>query len=179
MLLSKSFKRAFIYIALCFLPVFLSGCFRPLHGPISSGASLADTLASIRIAPLTLKGDQEYLAYVIRNETISELNGHGSHITNIHRYNLVLSYSEQAHNAHIDQRTSRVDATVIHGTLTYTLKEGDKTLYTGSVASSVSFERDSQRFATLRALRNAYTKLGKTLAQQIRTDLSLYFATQR
>ena len=67
---------------------------------------------------------------------------------------------------------------ILGGTLTYTLTSLDgKTVVTqGAATSSASFDRFPQRFANIRADRDAEIRLAKDLAQQVRTRLSAVLA---
>ena len=176
----QRFLKAVKYIlALCSCGLLLSGCFRPLYGTsVVTGRPMAETLASIDVQQLKLNDEQDYLAHVLHTELVSQLTGHGgTYADTPKRYQLRLSYSGQLRSAHIDQVTSRVDSSVIEGTLTLTLFEGSQQIYQDKVQSFVSFERTTQRYATLRAQRDAYGRLGKTLASQAKTSLALHFAS--
>lgn len=177
----SSFKRRHFLRALVAggTMLILAGCFRPLHGPSITGEPMAQTLAAVDVPSWKLEGGKEYLGHVIRTELISQLSGFGAYKDVPKRYRLQLGYSEVGATAHIDQVTSRADSTVITGTLSLTLFEGSTVKFNGSVKSMVSFERTSQRFATLRANRDAYARLGKALAEEAKLSLSLFFATGR
>ena len=177
MLLSKRTILNFVMSACCCL--ILTGCFRPLYGtsPVT-GVPMAQSLASVDLRPFNLSGDQEYFAHVLRTELVSELNGHGgSYAETPKRYQLQLAYSERMEVPHIDQVTSRADSSVIMGTLTLTLFDGTKQVYQDKVEAFVSYERVVQRYATLRAQRDAYSRLAKTLASQAKTSLAFYFVS--
>jgi LPS-assembly lipoprotein len=62
----------------------------------------------------------------------------------------------------------------VGGTLTYTLTSLDgNTIYTkGTATSSTSYDRYQQRFASVRAERDAEIRLAKVLAEQVKTRLA-------
>ena len=79
----------------------------------------------------------------------------------------------------VDLETGTASSVIVAGTLTYTLPSLDrKTLVTqGTATSSTSFDRFPQRFANIRAARDAEIRLAKDLAQQVKTRLSAALAT--
>jgi LPS-assembly lipoprotein len=128
----------------------LSACFRPLHGPTASGESLQTVLAS---------------------------NGSGSDTPK--RYSLTLRLAESQSSPVVDTETGTASSVIVGGTLTYTLTslDGKTVVAQGTATSTTSFDRFPQRFANIRAARDAEIRLARDLAQQVRTRLSATLAT--
>jgi LPS-assembly lipoprotein len=107
---------------------------------------------------------------------IYALNGSGSDTPK--RYALKMTLVESQSSPVIDTQIGAPSSVILGGTLTYTLTSLDgKTVVTQGVAtSSASFDRFPQRFANIRANRDAEIKLAKDLAQQVRTRLSAVLA---
>ena len=155
----------------------LSACFRPLYGPTASGESLQTVLASIDVPMMDWPPSLANVGHYLRSEMIYALNGSGSATPK--RYKLALKLSESRSTPVVDTNTGTASSVIVAGTLTYTLTTLDgKTVVTqGTATSSTSFDRFSQRFANLRAGRDAEIRLAKDLAQQVKTRLSATLAT--
>ncbi|MGO4524520.1 LPS assembly lipoprotein LptE [Microvirga sp. 2MCAF35] len=155
----------------------LSACFRPLYGPTASGESLQTVLASIDVPMTDWPPSLANVGHYLRSEMIYALNGSGSDTPK--RYKLALKLSESRSSPVVNSETGTASSVIVAGTLTYTLTSLDgKTVVTqGTATSSNSFDRFSQRFANIRAGRDAEIRLAKDLAQQVRTRLSAALAT--
>ena len=149
----------------------LSACFRPLHGPTASGQSLQTVLASIDVPEVEWPSNLANTGHYLRSELIYALNGSGSDVPK--RYNLRLSLSQGLTTPIVDSESGRALSATLTGNLTYTLTTADgKTVITqGTATSAATYDRFEQRFATLRAGRDAEIRLARELAQQVRTRL--------
>jgi LPS-assembly lipoprotein len=156
----------------------LAGCFRPLHGPTASGQQLDDVLAAIDVAPVTTSTDYERLGHYLRNELIFDLNGSG--VPAPKRYRLALAFDQRLSTPIVDTTTGRAQTANVTGTVIYTLTSlsDDKVVTTGRALGYVSYDRSAQRFATVRAARDADIRLAKTLSEQIRIRLATALATR-
>ena len=155
----------------------LSACFRPLYGPTASGESLQTVLASIDVPDRDWPQSLANTGHYLRSELVYALNGSGSDTPK--RYRLGMSLRENQSSPVVDLETGTASSVIVSGTLTYTLTTLDgKTVVTQGVAtSSTSFDRFPQRFANIRAARDAEIRLAKDLAQQVKTRLSAALAT--
>jgi LPS-assembly lipoprotein len=154
----------------------LSACFRPLHGPTASGQSLQTVLASIDVPEVEWPPALANTGHYLRSELVYALNGSGSDTPK--RYRLALRLTESQSSPVIDTEIGTASSVIVGGTLTYTLTSLDgKTVVTqGTATSSASFDRFPQRFANMRAARDAEIRLAKDLTQQVRTRLSAVLA---
>ena len=171
--------KSLIHVALVAgLSLGLSACFRPLHGPTASGQSLQTELASIDVPEVEWPPALANTGHYLRSELIYVLNGSGSDTPK--RYKLALRLSESQSSPVVDTETGTASSVIVGGTLTYTLTSLDgKTVVTqGTATSSTSFDRFPQRFANIRAARDAEIRLARDLAVQVRTRLSATLATQ-
>jgi LPS-assembly lipoprotein len=150
----------------------LSACFRPLYGPTASGESLQNVLASIDVPELKWADNQARIGHYLRSELVYALNGSGSDVPK--RYVLNLSLAQTLSTPIVDSESGRALSATISGNLAYTLTTSDgKTIITrGTAMSSASYDRFEQRFATLRAGRDAEIRLAKTLTEQVKTRLA-------
>jgi LPS-assembly lipoprotein len=160
-------------LALC---VGLAGCFQPLYGPTASGEGLRDQLAAIEIAEVGVAPNFERVAHYLRSELAFDLNGSG--VPAPKRYKLALSFASTLSTPIVDTASGRAQSATINGTVTYSLTntDGSKTLAAGKATAAATYDRNPQRFASLRAGRDAEIRLAKVLADQIRTRLSIALA---
>ena len=154
----------------------LSACFRPLHGPTASGQSLQTVLASIDVPEVEWPPALANTGHYLRSEVIYALNGSGSDTPK--RYALRMSLVESQSSPVIDTQIGAASSVIVGGTLTYTLTslDGKTVVAQGVATSSASFDRFPQRFANIRAARDAEIRLAKDLALQVRTRLSAVLA---
>lgn len=150
----------------------LSACFKPLYGPTASGQSFQTVLASIDVPEIDWPDNQAVMGHYLRSELVYLLNGSGSDTPK--KYALHLSLAKSLSTPTVDTETGRATSAIINGKLSYTLTSIDgKTVYTkGTATSASSYDRYQQRFATVRAQRDAEIRLAKVLAEQVKTRLA-------
>jgi len=151
----------------------LSACFRPLYGPTASGTPLPAVLAAIEVDQVAVPPSFERFSHYLRSELVYNLNGSGGPANK--RYKLTLAFASRLDTPIVDTATGRAQSATLVGDVSYTLAslDGSKTITTGKVQSSASYDRNVQRFATVRAARDAEIRLARELADQIRTQLAV------
>lgn len=154
-----------------------AGCIRPLYGPTASGVPLKDALASIEVVPINTATAQERLAHNIRSELIFNLDGSGT----IHekKYRLTIDASEAVQATTTDTLTGRADTASISVTARFSLvsNDGGRNVLSGTARTTASYFRDPQRFASVRAARDAEIRASKQIADDIRQRLAAVLAT--
>jgi LPS-assembly lipoprotein len=155
----------------------LSACFRPLYGPTASGGNMRDVLASIEVATVTAPSRQERLTHYLRSELIFDLDGSGQ--PRPKEYKLTVSVSESIQTAIVETVSGRAESATLVGNADYKLTslDGTRVLTTGKATSWASYNRSPQRFASVRAARDAEIRLAKQLSEQIKTRLAHAIAT--
>lgn len=150
----------------------LSACLRPLHGPTVSGASLQNVLASIDIPDKEWPDSQAVVGHYLRSELIYAFNGSGSDTPK--KYNLKLALTERLSTPIVDSVSGRAQSATLIGNLKYTLTslDGKTVVTTGTATGQATYDRFNQRFATVRAARDAEIRLAKTLAEQVKTRIA-------
>lgn len=165
--------RLTLALAGCLL---LSGCFRPLYGPTASGARLQDVLASIEVEKVSSPPGQERIGHYLRSELVFGLDGSGT--TSAKRYKLSLDTAENIQPISVDTVTGRADAALLNGSVKFNLTGPDgKTVLNGTARANATYYRDQQRFASVRAARDADIRVAKLLAEDIQQRISAYMAT--
>ena len=154
----------------------LAGCFHPLYGPTASGVPLQDALASIEVEKATSPAGQERISHYVRSELIFDLDGSG--IPHEKRYKLSLDTAESIQPISVDTTSGRADAALLNGTVKFELKDrANKTVLAGTARANAEYLRDQQRFASVRAARDADIRVGKLIADDIKQRLAAYMAT--
>lgn len=159
------------------LAVMLGGCFRPLYGPTATGAPLQSLLSQVEVANAVTGVGQERLGHYVRSELIYNLNGAGT--PSPKRYLLTLNATEAVQVTTTDAITGRADAAMLNVSVRYTLasKEGARVLMSGVARANATYFRDPQRFANVRAARDAEIRAAKLVADDIRQRIAAHFAT--
>ncbi|KQP38626.1 hypothetical protein ASF49_05705 [Methylobacterium sp. Leaf104] len=170
--------RAVRVAAVAVLALNLSACFRPLYGPTASGEPMAALLASVQVDDVAMAQGQERLGHYLRSELIFDLDGSGQPSTK--RYRLKMQGSESVQTPIVSSQTGRAEAGTIVGTVKYALEDlsGTKIISEGVATSTATYDRSIQRFASLRAARDAEIRLAKVLAEQIKTRIASVLVTK-
>lgn len=170
-------RRTLGLAAAAALSLALGGCLRPLYGPTASGERLQDILAAIEVAEATTPVLQERLGHYLRSELVFMLNGSGQ--PRPKRYRLTLNLTESTQSPIVDTVAGRAESATLVGRATYTLyaNEGGRVVTTGTATGTATFDRTPQRFADIRAAREAEIRLGTLLAEQIKTRIAAVLLT--
>lgn len=173
-----SVGRAVRVAAVAALALNLSACFRPLYGPTASGEPMAALLASVQVDDVAMAQGQERLGHYLRSELIFDLDGSGQ--PSAKRYRLKMQGSESVQTPIVSSQTGRAEAGTIVGTVKYALEDlsGTKIISEGVATSTATYDRSIQRFASLRAARDAEIRLAKVLAEQIKTRIASVLVTK-
>jgi len=152
-----------------------AGCLRPMYAPASSAttASVQSRLAGVVVEPLP-----ERLGHYLVQELRFDLDGSGT--TAQPRYRLSLTAKERLQAAVVNSATGRASSAtlIVESTFTLTSIDTGATLLTGTAFGSASYDRTQQRYAAIRAARDAEIRVARNLAEQIKTRVAAYFASQ-
>ena len=134
-------------------------------------------MSAIDVAPIAVSQPAyDRFGHFLRNELIFALNGSGQ--PKPKRYRLAVTYDQRLQSAIINTVTGRAETANVTGEASYTLSNlaDDKPVTTGKATGQVSYDRSPQRFATVRAARDAEIRLAKVLSDQLRTRLATALA---
>jgi LPS-assembly lipoprotein len=153
-----------------------AGCLRPLYGPTASGERMQDLLAAIEVAEVSAGPQYERLSHTLRSELIYDLDGSGQ--PKPKRFKLTVNATESLQGTIVDTLTGRADSATVIGRATYTLYDSQgKVVTTGTATQSATYDRTPQRFADVRASRDAEIRLSKLLSEQIKTRIAAALLT--
>jgi LPS-assembly lipoprotein len=165
-------RRAFVLGSIGLAALALGGCLRPLYGSATvGGAQVQDRLAAIEVGPIP-----DRIGHYLRNELVFDLDGSGNAPARLYR--LSITVTENLDVTVTDYSTGRADSATLVVTASYQLVEQgtNKELFTGVAVARAAYDRSAQRFANLRAARNAQERAAKSLSNQIRNRLAAGFA---
>ena len=150
----------------------VSACFRPLYGPTASGVPLQETFASIQVEPVNAPVGQERLTHFLRSELVFDLDGSGQ--PRQKQYKLAIGVEQNVVTPIVDSVSGRAQSANLNAQASYKLTtlDGSRTLASGTASASASYERFIQRFANVRAARDAEMRVAKLLSEQIKTRLA-------
>jgi LPS-assembly lipoprotein len=173
---SEAARSRRIVLAVALMAAALAGgCFQPLYSDYTAstvGGSVKTALRGIEIPEI--KG---LIGHYFRNELVFELDGGGDPDAR-KTLKLEASTAESVEVVTVDYAYGRADSAVLTATVTWKLTEQGtgKVVSSGTNSVRVPYERSSQRFATVRAARDAQVRAAKNLAAivkgQIAADLT-------
>lgn len=154
----------------------LGGCFRPLYGTADyNGLGIQQSLAGVSI---DVQGDR--MQHYLRNELEFGLRGGNAAPSGVSRYRLVVNAKQTVSSAIVDRVTGMAEGATMALEATYFLNETGKSApaEAGIAKVIVSYDRSQQRFASVRAARDAEIQGAKQLADQIKTRVAAYLASK-
>jgi LPS-assembly lipoprotein len=157
------------------LSLALTGCFRPMYASTAPGTPrLSDVMASVAIEPV--KGR---VAQQVRNNLDFGLTGGSGSAPP--RYTLNLDVNSTVSTSIVDARTNepQVDTVMLLADFTLTPVGGPQPavpVLVGKNYARKSYDRTLQRFAALRAARDAENSAAKVLADEIKTRVAIYLS---
>jgi LPS-assembly lipoprotein len=154
------------------IAVTLTACVRPLYGHSDKSDAIRSELAAIEVNPI-----DDVSGYALRQEMLFNLTG-GVESHEPPRYRLEITLHDSTISAAIDA-TGGASAASVRIDAAYVLRDlkGQK-LAEGSAFANAGIDRLSQRFATVRAVRDGKIRVAKSLADEIETRLATYFASR-
>ncbi len=162
----NSVRASVRFAAVFCLSLSLAGCFQPMYGA-STGVDTRGALQAIAIEPV-----QGRLGHYLTEELHFLLNGTGD--APPPRYRLVINFTQSGQTSLVDTVTGRATANslLIRANYKLTPAAGGDPITEGYVISLADYDRGSNRFANVRAARDAEIRNAKTLADQIRTKIA-------
>jgi LPS-assembly lipoprotein len=157
------------------LATLLAGCFQPMYADRSlvggTGPDLRQAMRDVEIAKVDGRVGQE-----IRDDIIFELSGgqgnpHGA------PYRLDLKIATNSYNAILDAQSGLPQIETVTFDVTYKLQDiaNERVVLNDKAIARVSVDRSQQRYARVRAVRDAENRAAKIVAEQIRARVASYF----
>ena len=158
-------SRFLPFIMATCLSLVIAGCLRPMYGG-AGGQQLRQDLAAIKVEPIP-----DRIGYYLGSELRFALNGGGSEYEP--KYRLLISMTQKLQTPLIDTVSGRATSGTVIVDANYQLiaVSDSKPIARGVAFATVTYDRTSQRFANLRAQRDAEIRAARALAEQIRVRL--------
>jgi LPS-assembly lipoprotein len=153
----------------------LAGCFHPLYATVGGdGTTIAEELRTIAVDPIP-----DRVGHYLGNELIFALNGTGQQVPP--KYHLAVTTSEEVQTALIDTLQQRATSAmvVLHAKYQLLPVGSSEPVTSGEVLEPASYDRSEQRYANVRAARDAEIRAAQVLADQIKTRIAAFLATSR
>lgn len=172
-MISKGWKALAVFA----LAGVLGGCFQPMYGQstlFGAGAKLRDEMRQVEVLEIQGRLGQE-----IRNDLIFELTGGQGNPVGA-PYKLALTITSGSQTPLVDVSSGRATSETVVLDVTYRVLDvtNDRVVLTEKALARVSLDRSQQRYAAIRAVRDAQNRAAKLVAEQIRSRLASYFLTR-
>jgi len=155
------------------LALSVSGCFQPLYSE-AAHPGLVDDLRSVAVAPI-----EGRLGHYLVDDLITDLNGTGQTISSP-KYRLTVTVSTGTMTPTVNSEINVASSATLTGEATFTLTrvDGSAQLLTGTAQAAAAYDRTAQRYADLRAARDAEIRLARALSSEISTRLASALAAK-
>ena len=144
----------------------LAGCFQPLYSE-AAHPGLVEDLRAIEVAPIN-----ERVGHYLAEDLIADLNGTGS--TPAPKYHLTVTISLGTQTPTVNSEINTASSATMTGQATYTLikVDGGAKVLTGNASAAAAYDRTTQRYADMRAARDAEIRIARALSSEISLRLA-------
>src|SRR3984893_4873202 len=152
------------------------GCFQPLYGDrsLTGGPSVRDAMRDVEVAAIDGRIGQE-----VRNDLIFELTGGEGNPVGA-PYRVTMTVSSSTFYPGIDLSAGRPSAETVSLDVLYRVEDvaNKKTVLNERALARVTVDRSQQRFARVRAIRDAENRAAKVAAEQMRSRIAAFLLTR-
>lgn len=165
-------RNSAVAAAFC-LAAGLSGCFQPLYSELAH-PGLVEDLRAIEVTPVPNR-----IGHYLVEDLIADLNGTGQ-VAPAPKYRLALKISTGTQTPTVNSEINVASSATMTGDADYTLTkvDGGAEVVKGTASAAAAYDRTTQRFADLRAARDAEIRLARALSQEISLRLASAFAAK-
>lgn len=151
----------------------LAGCFQPLYSE-SAHPGLVEDLRAIEVTPINTR-----IGHYLVEDLIADLNGTGQPAATP-KYRLAVTISTGTQTPTVNSEISVASSATMTGDAAYTLTkvDGGAAVVTGAATAAAAYDRTTQRYADMRAARDAEIRLSRALSQEITLRLASALAAK-
>jgi LPS-assembly lipoprotein len=160
-------------LAALLLALPLAGCFQPLYGEAVHPGLAAD-MRAIVVAPI-----KDRIGHYLGEDLVAELNGTGETVDPKYRLTVTVTIGVGTPTVTSQLQIANAATATAYATFSLTPAGGGAVLMTGSAVTSAVYDRTEDRFANLRAQRDAEIRLAKSLAHEIELRLAALLAEKK
>ncbi len=146
----------------------LAGCFQPLYSE-AAHPGLVEDLRAIEVAPISNR-----IGHYLGENLIADLNGTGQ-TASPPKYRLTVTVSTATQTPTVNSETNVASSATLSGDATYSLTkvDGGAEVLKSTASAAAAYDRTNQRYADMRAARDAEIRIARALS----TEISLRLAT--
>jgi LPS-assembly lipoprotein len=165
-------RKAAGFLAIIVMGAMLGGCLRPMYGG-STGQALSGQLKSVSVDEIP-----GLVGHYLNQELAFAFTGGQSDQTA--RYRLAITLNQRYQTPVVDSVTGRAEAAValVEANYVLTSKADGAEIAKGRAQASASYDRLSQRYAAVRAARDAEVRIARLLSDQIQTRVAATLAAR-
>ena len=147
--------------AAAFMAAGLSGCFQPLYSE-SAHPGLVEDVRAIEVAPI-----KDRFGHYFVEDLRSALNGTGQPVTPKYKLTAKLSTSQQTPT--VNTEIGVASSATVTGDADFTLVRlsDNKEVFKDKATAVAAYDRTTQRYAAMRAARDAEIRLSRALADEV------------
>jgi LPS-assembly lipoprotein len=151
----------------------LSGCFTPLYSETAHPGLVAD-MRAIEVTPINTR-----IGHFLVEDLIADINGTGQTVSPP-KYRLVLRISTGVQTPTVNSEINVASSATMTGDVDYVLTkvDGAAEVVKGTANAAAAYDRTTQRYADLRAARDAEIRLARALSQEISLRLASALAAK-
>jgi LPS-assembly lipoprotein len=151
----------------------LSGCFTPLYSE-SAHPGLVEDMRAIEVTPIPSR-----IGHYLVEDLIADINGTGQ-TASPPKYRLAVKISTGMQTPTVNSEINVASSATVTGDAEYTLTkvDGGAEVVKGTANAAAAYDRTTQRYADLRAARDAEIRLARALSQEISLRLASALAAK-
>ncbi len=168
-----SWSRLWLAATAALLAAGLSGCFQPLYSE-AAHPGLVEDLRAIEVQPVNTR-----LGHYLVENLIADLNGTGQSVTPP-KYRLVVTVSTGTQTPTVNSEIGVASSVTMSGQAEFILTriDGDKEVFRSKAVAVAAYDRTTQRYADLRAGRDAEIRIARELSSEISIRLASALAAK-
>jgi LPS-assembly lipoprotein len=151
----------------------LAGCFTPLYSE-NAHPNLVEDLRAIEVTPIPNR-----IGHYLGEDLIADLNGTGQTATSP-KYRLAVKVTTGTQTPTVNSEINVASSATMTGDVEYALTkvDGGAEVLKGTANAAAAYDRTTQRYADLRAARDAEIRLARALSQEISLRLASALAAK-
>jgi LPS-assembly lipoprotein len=151
----------------------LAGCFQPLYSE-SAHPGLVEDLRAIEVVPI-----KDRIGHYLADNLTTDLNGTGQ--TPPPKYTLTVTVTTASATPTVNSLINVATSATVTGEAHFTLNkvDGGAQVLTGVATANATYDRSQQRYADLRASRDAEIRLARSLSDEISLRLAAQLAAKK
>jgi LPS-assembly lipoprotein len=168
-----SWSRGFPVLAALALAGALAGCFQPLYSE-AAHPGLVEDLRAIEVEPI-----KDRIGHYLGDNLTTALNGTGQ--TPTPKYKLTVTVSTASSTPTVNSLINVATSATLTGEAHFTLNkfDGGAQVLTGVANANATYDRSQERYADLRAARDAEIRLARSLSEEISLRLAAQLAAKK